>query len=49
MGDALQYSLGINGTYTQRLSLYGRVSYQQQIGSGGFRGWLINGGARYVF
>ncbi|MEM5447643.1 autotransporter outer membrane beta-barrel domain-containing protein [Paraburkholderia guartelaensis] len=49
MGDALQYSLGINGTYTTNLSLYGRVSYQQQIGNGGFRGWLINGGARCVF
>ncbi|MCP3727569.1 autotransporter outer membrane beta-barrel domain-containing protein [Paraburkholderia sp. CNPSo 3272] len=49
MGDALQYSLGINGTYTTNLSLYGRVSYQQQIGNGGFRGWLVNGGARYVF
>jgi len=23
--------------------------YQQNIGNGGFRGWLINGGARYVF
>ncbi|PVX62722.1 outer membrane autotransporter protein [Paraburkholderia unamae] len=49
MGDALQYSLGISGSYTPKLSLYGRVSYQQQIGNAGFRGWLVNGGARYLF
>ena len=49
LGDALQYALGINGTVNPKLSLYGRVSYQQKIGNGGFSGWLINGGARYVF
>lgn len=49
LGDALQYGLGINGTVNPKLSLYGRVSYQQKIGNGGFSGWLLNGGARYVF
>jgi outer membrane autotransporter protein len=49
MGDALQYALGVNGTTSAKLSLYGRVSYQQQIGNGGFRGWLINAGGRYLF
>ncbi|OLL28626.1 hypothetical protein BTH42_26895 [Burkholderia sp. SRS-W-2-2016] len=49
LGDALQYSLGLNGTPTARLSLYGRVSYQQAIGNAGVRGWLFNAGARYLF
>ncbi|OLL27507.1 hypothetical protein BTH42_32205 [Burkholderia sp. SRS-W-2-2016] len=49
MGDAVQFSIGVNGTTSPKLSLYGRVSYQQSFGSAGFRGWLVNAGARYLF
>lgn len=48
-GDALQFSAGINGTVTPRMSLYGRVSWQQAIGNAGFRAWLFNLGGRYLF
>lgn len=49
LGDAYQLSLGLNGMPTGRLSLYGRVSYQHALGSGGVQGWLFNAGARYLF
>ncbi|NSX13203.1 autotransporter outer membrane beta-barrel domain-containing protein [Cupriavidus taiwanensis] len=49
LGDAYQLSIGVNGMPTGRLSLYGRVSYQHQMGSGGVQGWLFNAGARYLF
>jgi outer membrane autotransporter protein len=48
-GDAVQLSLGINGTMNQRLSAYGRVSWQQALGNAGFRAWLFNAGVRYLF
>ncbi|WP_353193817.1 autotransporter outer membrane beta-barrel domain-containing protein [Pandoraea pnomenusa] len=48
-GDAMVFSLGVNGTPSQNFSLYGRVAYQQSFGSGGMRGVLVNVGAKYVF
>jgi outer membrane autotransporter protein len=48
-GDAVQLSLGVNGTMTQKLSAYARVSWQQSIGDAGFRAWLFNAGLRYLF
>lgn len=48
-GDALQMSLGVNSTVTNKLSLYGRVSWQHSLGNAGFQGWLFNGGARILF
>lgn len=49
LGDAYQLSLGVNGMPTEKLSLYGRVSYQHALGSTGIQGWLFNAGVRYLF
>jgi outer membrane autotransporter protein len=50
VGTALQVGGGVTGTLTRNLSLYGDVSWQSQVGNrGGFRGWVLNGGLRYVF
>ena len=48
-GDAMLFSLGVNGTPSANLSMHGRVSYQQSFGSGGMRGVLVNVGAKYIF
>ncbi|QHE94366.1 autotransporter outer membrane beta-barrel domain-containing protein [Pandoraea fibrosis] len=48
-GDAMVFSLGVNGTQSANLSMYGRVSYQQSFGTAGMRGVLVNVGAKYVF
>jgi outer membrane autotransporter protein len=50
VGTALQVGGGVTGTLTRNLSLYGDVSWQSQVGNGGgFRGWVLNGGLRFVF
>jgi outer membrane autotransporter protein len=50
IGTALQVGGGITGTLTRHLSVYGDVSWQSQVGNGGgFRGWIFNGGLRYLF
>jgi outer membrane autotransporter protein len=48
-GTAVQLGAGANGTLSRNVSLYGDVSWQNQIGNGGFRGWAFNGGLRYAF
>lgn len=48
-GDALRLSLGVNGTISQKMTLYGRTSWQHSLGDAGFRGWLFNAGARFLF
>jgi len=50
VGTALQVGAGATGTLTRNLSLYGDVSWQSQVGNGGgFRGWIFNGGLRWLF
>jgi outer membrane autotransporter protein len=48
-GTALQVGAGITGALTRNLSLYGDVAWQNNVGSGGFRGWVLNGGLRLSF
>lgn len=48
-GDAMLFSLGVNGTPSRNFSMHGRVSYQKSFGTGGVRGVLVNFGAKYVF
>jgi hypothetical protein len=36
-------------TLTPRLSLYGNVTGQHEIASGGFNSWAVSGGLRYTF
>lgn len=48
-GTALQVGAGVNGALTRNLSLYGDVAWQNKVGSGGFRGWVLNGGLRLSF
>jgi len=50
VGTALQVGGGVTGTLTRNLSLYGDVAWQSDVGNGGgFRGWVFNGGLRYLF
>ncbi|MFK0378349.1 autotransporter outer membrane beta-barrel domain-containing protein [Pandoraea sp. NPDC090278] len=49
LGDSLRLSLGANATMSERMSLYGRISWAQDVGSAGMRGWLFNAGARFLF
>jgi len=48
-GTALQVGAGATGTLTRNLSVYGNVAWQNNVGSGGFRGWVLNGGLRLIF
>lgn len=48
-GDSLQFSLGVTGTVSDRLSLYGQVARQQALGGSGIDGWIFNGGLRWRF
>ena len=48
-GTALQIGAGVTGTLTRNLSLYGNVAWQNSVGNGGFRGWVLNGGLRLMF
>ena len=49
LGDAMQYTVGVNSALNQKFSVFARASYQQQIGNAGLRGVLVNGGVRYRF
>ncbi|WP_174988260.1 autotransporter outer membrane beta-barrel domain-containing protein [Pandoraea pneumonica] len=49
LGDSLRLSFGANATMSERMTLYGRVSWAQDVGGSGMRGWLLNAGARYLF
>lgn len=48
-GQAWSLGAGITGTRDKRLSFYADVAYQQSISSGGWKGWQLNGGIRYLF
>ncbi|CAM4333231.1 autotransporter outer membrane beta-barrel domain-containing protein [Bordetella pseudohinzii] len=48
-GDAMRYSVGVTGTVSEMLSLYGEVARMQALGGSGVDGWLFNGGLRYRF
>jgi len=48
-GTAIQMGGGITGMLTANLAVYGDVSYQHEVSTGGFRGWAFNGGVRYSF
>ncbi|MCI0151918.1 autotransporter-associated beta strand repeat-containing protein [Paraburkholderia sediminicola] len=48
-GTALQLGAGLTGTLTPRLSLYGELSGQHEIASGGFNSWAASGGLRYMY
>jgi len=49
-GTALQAGAGVTGTLTPRLSVYGDVALQSDVGhTGGFRGWTFNAGFRFLF
>ncbi|WP_254916227.1 autotransporter outer membrane beta-barrel domain-containing protein [Pandoraea sp. PE-S2T-3] len=49
LGDALRFSLGANATMPERMAMYARVSWSKDVGSARIRGWLFNGGGRYLF
>ncbi|KCB50569.1 outer membrane autotransporter barrel domain protein [Bordetella hinzii 1277] len=48
-GDAMRYSVGVTGTVSEMLSLYGEVARMEALGGSGVSGWLFNGGLRYRF
>ncbi len=49
LGTAVEFRAGMTGTLTHNVSLYGDVAREQNVSSGGFRGWAFNGGMRYDF
>ena len=48
-GTAVQVGGGVNGALSHNLSAYGDVAWQNNVSTGGFRGWAFNGGVRYAF
>jgi outer membrane autotransporter protein len=48
-GTAVQVGGGVNGSFSHNLSAYGDVAWQNNVSTGGFRGWAFNGGVRYAF
>jgi outer membrane autotransporter protein len=48
-GTVIQVGGGVTGTLTQKVSLYGDVAWQHNVGDGGLRGWSFNGGVRFAF
>ena len=48
-GTALQVGGGATGSLTRSLSIFGDVAWQQNVSTGGFRGWVFNAGLRYAF
>jgi outer membrane autotransporter protein len=48
-GTAIQVGGGVTGMLMANLAVYGDVSYQHEVSTGGFRGWAFNGGVRYSF
>lgn len=48
-GDSMRVSLGVNGTLSNKFSMYGEVARLENIGSAGIQSWLFNGGLRYLF
>jgi outer membrane autotransporter protein len=48
-GTAVQVGAGVNGSFSHNLSAYGEVAWQNNVSTGGFRGWVFNGGMRCAF
>lgn len=48
-GDSLRFTVGVNGTVSDKFSVYGEVSHMDDIGNAGVESWLFNGGLRYVY
>ena len=49
VGSAVQVGGGVNGNLTRNFSAYGDVAWQNNVSTGGFRGWAFNAGVRYAF
>jgi outer membrane autotransporter protein len=48
-GTSLQVGGGATGRITHNLFVYGDLAWQDGVGGGGSRGWVLNGGLRYAF
>ena len=48
-GTAVQVGGGVSGALSHNLTAYGDVAWQNNVSTGGFRGWAFNGGVRYAF
>ena len=48
-GTAVQIGGGVNGSLGRNVSAYGDVAWQNNVSTGGFRGWAFNAGVRYAF
>ena len=48
-GTAVQVGGGVNGSLSKSLLAFGDVAWQNNVSTGGFRGWAFNGGVRYAF
>lgn len=48
-GRAVQVGAGVSGMVNKRLSVYGEFSWQDNLGSSGWKGWQFTGGIRYMF
>jgi outer membrane autotransporter protein len=48
-GTSVQLGGGATGMISHNLSVYGDVAWQDGVGGGGTRGWVLNGGMRYAF
>jgi hypothetical protein len=47
--DKMQVRGGATGMLNAHTAVYADVAWQHQVSSGGFRGWLFNGGFRHDF